>query len=423
MKFADTDTKISKITEDGTYKVQNRSGLSLVKRGNSKYFEGKFRFPFRRVGAWAVVPEGVWKVDIQVEEAIEKWLTIKRWSKENNLHPKFFNEPIREDQKTFAEVSKEWMEMVYKPITKERTWRTSRNRLNQMMRYIDEVYGKNLLIESFSRSKIKKMLLDLFVSGGRSKGCQLKRCRQLLTWILAYAVKEGYIDVNPIPSKFDWERGIHKEKGNHTLAGDINSKSWGEVPRFLSSVNENSCNGSTLTTFAVKAHLMMCIRSGVVVRLKWNWYQPEEDMWVIPAQTEGLKRKLGDEKSVHHIPSTPEINLLMEKIRAITGWHERVFYSLGGTGNKLHLGEETINDHLKNLGWHGKQSAHGWRDVITTAAQEHGGFDYEIINRQLGRREHMQGTRGHYDHSTLLPRRKEFMEWWTKQLVEQGLEI
>ena len=48
--FADTNTKIRKLKEDRNYPVQNKSGLSLIKRGNSKYFVGAIRFPFNKDG-------------------------------------------------------------------------------------------------------------------------------------------------------------------------------------------------------------------------------------------------------------------------------------------------------------------------------------------------------------------------------------
>ena len=43
--------------------------------------------------------------------------------------------------------------------------------------------------------------------------------------------------------------------------------------------------------------------------------------------------------------------------------------------------------------------------------KKHSNFDYEIIDRQLGRMGHLDGTRGHYDRSTLLDKRRESMEW------------
>ena len=122
------------------------------------------------------------------------------------------------------------------------------------------------------------------------------------------------------------------------------------------------------------------------------------------------------------IPSTPEINKLMGKVREITGWQKYCFYSLKSK-NVYHIGTETINDHFKNLGWKDIQSAHQWRSVITTTALERSDFAYEVIDRQLGRMGHLNGTRGHYDRSTLLDKRRTFMEWWSKTLVKQGLKI
>ena len=112
----------------------------------------------------------------------------------------------------------------------------------------------------------------------------------------------------------------------------------------------------------------------------------------------------------------------MKEVKEITGWQKYCFYSFNGKSDP-HLGEETINDHFRNLGWKGKQSAHGWRDVITTSALEKSDFEYDIIDRQLGRMNHKQGTRGHYDQSTLLDKRRKFMQWWSTTLIDQGLSL
>ena len=58
-----------------------------------------------------------------------------------------------------------------------------------------------------------------------------------------------------------------------------------------------------------------------------------------------------------------------------------------------------------------------------TAGQEVGEFQKEIIFRQIGHTEHKQGTAGAYDNTQLLDKRRELMNWWTKELVTQGMEI
>ena len=90
--FADTNNKIRKLKKDGKYSVANKSGLTLVKRGESKYFVGNLRFPFNRSGQKISTPIGIFEKEILVNEAIDKWTEIKLWSKRNNKSPKLFEE-------------------------------------------------------------------------------------------------------------------------------------------------------------------------------------------------------------------------------------------------------------------------------------------------------------------------------------------
>ena len=424
--FANTNPKIRRF-KGKSCSVQPRSGLYVINKGNSKFFEGRMRFPFNRSGQKISIPIGIFEKDILVEDAIHKWNEIKVWSKNNNKNPKLFGieeEEEKASDKTFHFVAEEWFNDVYRNEVKERTFNDRRNKFSQILRYI----GEDKLITDLERDKkgrtyCKNMLKSLFPDAP----VQLTRCRQLLSWIFNYAEEEEFIkeDQNPLYKKFKWETGSKRVVSTKTFADTITSKSWGMLPEFLKTVNENECNGSKVTDLATKAHLLMCIRTGVIVSLEWDWYDAEKDQWVIPPEVGGLKNKRLQLESgsceSHIIPSTPELNRLMNKARKLNGWNKYCFPSLGGQNNS-HLGAETINDHFKNLGWKDKQSAHQWRSVITTAGKEHG-FDYEVIDRQLGRKEHLKGTRGHYDRSTLLEKRKEFMKWWSKTLVEQGLRV
>ncbi len=419
--FANTNSKIRKLKEDKSYPVFPNSGLSVIKRGNSRYFQGRMRFPFNTSGKKIAIPIGVFERDVLLEDALEKWYVIKSWSKENNKDPKLFgkDKEEKESEKTFKEVAIEYLEEVFKPQYKERTYQDRANKLNQMLKFIgDEKLISDLEIEKNGRKYISNMLKTLF----QNSPVQLTRCRQLLNQIFNYAEDETYIrpNQNPVLKKFQWETGNKRVVSKKNFADTITSKSWGLLPDFIQSVNENACNAITITDLATKAHLLMCIRTGVISCLEWDWYNAENDVWIIPSQTSGLKRKKDDFENDHVIPSTPEINKLMTKVKQITGWQKYCFYSL--KSKKVpHLGTETISDHFKNLGWKDKQSAHQWRSVITTTALERSDFAYEVIDRQLGRMGHLNGTRGHYDRSTLLDKRRTFMEWWSKTLVEQGL--
>ena len=138
--FANTNTKIRNLKEDKSYPVLPKSGLNVVKRGKSKYFEGRMRFPFNSSGKKIAIPIGVFEKDLLVNEAIEKWYSIKLWSKENNKNPKLFGKEEKEkvSDKTFKEVALEFLEDVFKPKNKQRTYKDRANKINQMLKFIGD---------------------------------------------------------------------------------------------------------------------------------------------------------------------------------------------------------------------------------------------------------------------------------------------
>ena len=64
--FANTNSKIRKLKEDKSYPVLENSGLSVIKRGKSRYFQGRMRFPFNASGKKISIPIGVFEKDLLV---------------------------------------------------------------------------------------------------------------------------------------------------------------------------------------------------------------------------------------------------------------------------------------------------------------------------------------------------------------------
>ena len=215
--FANTNSKIRKLKEDKSYSVQYNSGLSVIKRGKSKYFQGRMRFPCNSSGKKETVNIGVFAKDILVEDAIEKWYAIKLWSKENNKNPKLFGkEEEKISEKTFKEVAEEWFKDVYKNKVKERTYKDRENKIKQMIKFIgDEKLISDLEIEKDGRKYISNLLKTLFINSP----VQLTRCRQLLNQIFDYAEDETYIrpNQNPVLKKFQWETGNQRKISDKIL--------------------------------------------------------------------------------------------------------------------------------------------------------------------------------------------------------------
>jgi len=166
---------------------------------------------------------------------------------------------------------------------------------------------------------------------------------------------------------------------------------------------------------------MMLTRASVVVSMEWDWYDKETNCWVIPSETEGLKRKLDDVSNNHYIPNTHQLNALMNNLRAINGDQKYVFFS-PYKGNNSFLSKQTPNDHLINLGYQGKQDAHGFRHVATNALVDIARKDREMVSRCLGHLKN-DGVIKHYDFAKRLDERKEIHECWNQLLIDEGLRI
>jgi len=88
-----------------------------------------------------------------------------------------------------------------------------------------------------------------------------------------------------------------------------------------------------------------------------------------------------------------------------------------------HINESALNNHLKvGLGYGGKQTAHGLRQLPLTAGQDVLDFPAEIIQRQMA---HAIGDkiRMAYDKSQQLEERRMFMDTWSDALITHGLKV
>ena len=400
-----------------TESVLDGSGCFLITEpSNSKRFILRMRFPFNKDGRMVDVPLGSWGKSINsVQDVIRKGETIKRWSKLNNLSPKEYKNRFEKKvvEKTISDVFESYME-IHKQKVKEVTWEVTQNRLNQML----EFFGENRQLSDFElrnggRQLVIQMMKPMIKRGSVE---QSGRCRRLLGQVFNHCEDRGWMDYgqNPSSRKTDEETIKRTKRSNPTL-------NWSEVPEFLNTVSENHCGGSILTNLSTKFYLLSCLRVGTLVSLKWDWFDSEENLWRIPPDTSGLKRKMGEGEE-HLLPVSPEMRKLMDELFEITGHQEYVFWSPEGK-NKPYLNRETINSHITNLGYKGRLTSHGWRDVIVTSGQEELRFPLDIILRQIGHTEHKQGTSGHYDNTEFLPERRKIVNEWSLKLVNNGLKI
>ena len=110
---------------------------------------------------------------------------------------------------------------------------------------------------------------------------------------------------------------------------------------------------------------------------------------------------------------------VLETLRSFNGDQEYVFFSSRGR-TFPHVHGDFLNNHLKNMGYKGLNTAHGFRHLAFNAGQEVLKVDHEIIQRQMA---YTFGDkmRGSSDKSQMIEQRREFMVAWSDSLFEQGL--
>lgn len=78
------------------------------------------------------------------------------------------------------------------------------------------------------------------------------------------------------------------------------------------------------------------------------------------------------------------------------------------------LSENTFNSALARMGYKSIATAHGFRALFSTVANEHG-WNPDVIERQLAHKEQNE-IRAAYHRTTYMADRTKLMQWWANYL-------
>ena len=114
----------------------------------------------------------------------------------------------------------------------------------------------------------------------------------------------------------------------------------------------------------------------------------------------------------HLVPLSTQALAVLEGMKRVSGGHELVFPSPFYPGKPLSDG--TLNSALARLGYKGIATAHGFRTLFSTCANE-AGWNSDVIEKQLSHEER-NDVRGAYNRAQWLPERVKLMQWWADHL-------
>ena len=231
----------------------------------------------------------------------------------------------------------------------------------------------------------------------RGAGETAGRVLQRVKAVFRYAVVHERIDSNPMldlkPSELLKPRQVR-----HRAA--LEDK---DLPAFLATLD--AYQGDPTTKAALRLLMLTAVRPGELRGARWAEIDTDAAEWRIPAERMKMK-------APHVVPLSPAALAVLAGMKPISGAGELVFPSPFYPGKIL--SENTLNSALARMGYKGEHTAHGFRALFSTVANECG-HDGDVIERQLAHVER-NDVRAAYHRATYLQDRARLMTWWADYL-------
>ncbi|MFU2048412.1 tyrosine-type recombinase/integrase [Avibacterium gallinarum] len=251
-----------------------------------------------------------------------------------------------QQENTFMKWAERWKENKMKkvePDTLRKNWR-------RLEMYALDSLG-NLPVDKIFPPVVIEALAPLAQIKDRKTGTAdsdtLKRVIRLINEVLNYAVNGGAIAFNPclrIKEIYNFAPAEHHPR--------IEPEA---LPKLLSDLSNSNAQPTTRTLFLFQ--LLTMVRPSEAARAEWAEFDLEAKTWIIPAQ----KMKM---RQAHKIPLSTQILVLLEKLKMQTGHRKYVF--TGRNNPNKSMSEQSVNKALVDMGYKGKQDAHGLRSIART---------------------------------------------------------
>jgi integrase len=227
-----------------------------------------------------------------------------------------------------------------------------------------------------------------------------RRLKQHFDEIYRYAVVHGYASHNPVKD-FQSRDVLVKYRKGHFAAIDPS-----ELPEFLKALHANKARSYRLTQLAVELMLLTFVRTGELIKSRWEEINLEEKVWIIPAERMKMRRP-------HIVPLSNRAVAILEEIKGLTGHREFVFP--GQFNPRKTMSDNTILQAIAGMGYKGKMTGHGFRALAMSTLKERLGYRHEVIDVQLAHAK-ADKIQAAYDRAQFLDERKKMMQHWDDYL-------
>ncbi len=185
-----------------------------------------------------------------------------------------------------------------------------------------------------------------------------------------------------------------------------------DMPQFARLLAEYQ--GEPVTIAALKLLVLTAVRPGELRGAKWGEFDMARALWRIPAERMKMKTE-------HTVPLSTQSLALLKTLGGDAEGGALLFPSPYYPGKPISDG--TLNSALSRMGFKGTATAHGFRTLFSTCANE-GGWNTDVIEKQLAHEER-NDVRAAYNRASWMAERQKLMQWWADHLerIQAGAQV
>ena len=382
-----SDVKVRNLTTPGRY--TDGEGLYLqVTPNGGRYWRMKYRFG----GKEKLLAFGVYPV-VGIKEAREKRFLAKqvlsRGEDPGELKKAAKDKAVQEVASTLRAVAEDWLS--------HQAGRWEANTLARTRASLEaDVFPKlgNLPMSAITPRQVMDVVKEIEQRGA---GEIAMRVLQRIKAIYRYGTTHQHVDRNPmvdlVPSEILKPRRVQ----HRAALGPA------DLPEFLGKLNVYE--GEPHTINALRLLMLTATRPGEVRGARWSEFDLKAKLWRIPAERMKMR-------SEHIVPLSPPAVAAVEAMKPLSGDRDLVFPSPFYPSKPL--SENTFNSAMARMGYKYLATAHGFRALFSTVANE-AGWNADAIERQLAHAERNQ-VRAAYDRGARVQERIKLMNWWAEYL-------
>jgi len=240
----------------------------------------------------------------------------------------------------------------------------------------------------------------------------LKKTRQRLISIFAYAISRGLIEENP--AYFLKDVFVTTKAPKH----------YPQLPlEKLPELQQRLANdtGYPLTKLCTLFALHTFVRSSELRFARWDEFDLKRGIWTLPGKREAVpgqkySNRGAKMKTDHLIPLSPQVIEILKEIHQYSGMTKNLFPKNGDPNG--FISDATINKTLRRLGYDtGKDvCGHGFRGMACSALVQSTLFQKEAVEKQMSHQERDQVRLAYTHTAEYIEERKAMLNWWSDYL-------